>query len=175
MAPAEPLSRASRKRTLPLRSVVSAAHVAAIWSLVATAVAILLIQPWTGDALFGGDVPDALFIAAVPLLVYSTLLKLVLQAMSRFVELGAVIIVQPIIMLALISVPMVCLGLGFVQARQGGCRRHCPAPTQARPHLPARVRPLLHRPVPGGFCRQVQRRRPGEFGEDATLEIPRYN
>src|SRR5438128_8945157 len=94
------------KRAVPVRSVVSATHVVAIWSLAATALAIVIIRPWTGDALFGGDVPDALFIAAVPLLVYSTLLKLVLQAMSRFVELGAVIIVQPIIMLALISVTM---------------------------------------------------------------------
>src|SRR5438128_2564258 len=94
------------KRAVPVRSVVSATHVVAIWSLAATALAIVIIRPWTGDALFGGDVPDALFIAAVPLLVYSTLLKLVLQAMSRFVELGAVIIVQPIVMLALSSVTM---------------------------------------------------------------------
>src|SRR5207245_10862747 len=53
-----------------------------------------------------GDVPDALFMAAGRLLVCSTRVKLVLQAMSRFVERGAVIIVQPIIMLALISVTM---------------------------------------------------------------------
>ena len=91
------------KRALPVRSVVSAAHVATVWSLVVAGLAILLIEPWTGDTIFGGDVPDYFFIIAVPVLVYSTLLKLVLQAMSRFVELGATIVVQPIIMLMLIA------------------------------------------------------------------------
>ncbi len=94
------------KRELPVRAVVSAAHVATLWALAATAIVIALAQVWSDGDLFGGGVPDWLFVAAVPVLVYSTLLKLVLQAMSRFVELGVTIVMQPLIMLVLVPVAM---------------------------------------------------------------------
>ncbi len=91
------------KRAIPLRSIMAAAHVAVFWALMVCGILVLAVEPWAGRDLLGGDVPNALFIIAVPLLLYSNVLRLVLQAMSRFVELGFVVVAQPLVMIVLLA------------------------------------------------------------------------
>jgi O-antigen/teichoic acid export membrane protein len=90
------------KRLLPARDVVSAAHVVAVISVAVAAACVAVIVPFAGDEVAGAHVPAWLLIAAVPALVYAAALRTVLQAMSRFVEMGIATVVQPLVMLALV-------------------------------------------------------------------------
>jgi O-antigen/teichoic acid export membrane protein len=90
------------RRELPLRDAVSAVHVVAIAAIVPTAVAVALTLPWADD-LLGGRVNPWLFVPAVPLLLYANLLKLLLQALSRFVDLGMAVVGQQALMLAAVA------------------------------------------------------------------------
>jgi O-antigen/teichoic acid export membrane protein len=91
------------RRELSLREVVAAAHVVTTLALVATAVAMAVIAPWAGDDLFGAGIPPWLLIAAVPALLYWNLMRLVLQAQSRFVDLAFATVVQQAILLSVIA------------------------------------------------------------------------
>ena len=92
------------KGALTARDVVSALHVLTLLSLAITAAAVLVMVPWAGAEVLGEGVPAWLLIAAVPMLIYSATLRIVLQAMSRFVEMGIATIAQPLVMLVLIAV-----------------------------------------------------------------------
>ncbi len=91
------------KRELTARDVVSALHVLTLASLAVTAAAVALIVPWAGGEVLGAGVSAWLLIAAVPVLIYATTLRIVLQAMSRFVEMGIATVAQPLVMLVLIG------------------------------------------------------------------------
>jgi O-antigen/teichoic acid export membrane protein len=92
------------KGALTTRDVVGALHVITIAALAITAAVVLAIVPWTGTEVLGEGVPAWLLIAAVPMLIYSITLRIVLQAMSRFVEMGVATIAQPVVMLMLVAV-----------------------------------------------------------------------
>ncbi len=91
------------KGRLPLRDVVSAAHVAALFALGASAIAVAATVPWAGADVLGEGVPAWLLIPAVPLLLYAALLRFVLQAERRFVDMGLTTIIQPLVVLALVA------------------------------------------------------------------------
>jgi O-antigen/teichoic acid export membrane protein len=90
------------KRELALTDVVSAAHVVTLGSLAITAVAVGAIAPWAGGRLLGDLVSPWLLIAAVPMLIYASALRILLQALSRFVSMGVATLAQPAVMLALV-------------------------------------------------------------------------
>jgi O-antigen/teichoic acid export membrane protein len=91
------------KGRLPLRDVVSAAHVVVLMATAVSAIAVAALVPWTGADVLGEGVPAWLLILAVPLLLYAALLRSVLQALSRFVEMGLTTVVQPLVALALVA------------------------------------------------------------------------
>jgi O-antigen/teichoic acid export membrane protein len=91
------------KRELALRDVVNAAHVITLGSLAVTAAAVVLLAPWAADSVLGDDVSPWLLIAAVPMLIYASALRVLLQALSRFVEMGAATLAQPLVMLGLVA------------------------------------------------------------------------
>jgi O-antigen/teichoic acid export membrane protein len=91
------------KRELALRDVVGAAHVVTLASLAIMAAAVGAIAPWAGDRVLGEHISPWLLIAAVPMLIYASALRVLLQALSRFVEMGVATIVQPLVMLALVA------------------------------------------------------------------------
>ena len=90
------------KRELALREIMSAAHVVTIGSFIITAALVAGIAPWAGDRVLGDNVSPWLLIAAVPVIVYAAALRILLQALSRFVAMGVATIVQPVVMLALV-------------------------------------------------------------------------
>ncbi len=92
------------RRELALRDVVSALHVVTIGALALTAIVVAAIAPWAGDDVFGEEVAPWLLIAAVPALLYMNLLRLLLQAQSRFVDLGVATIGQQAVLLVLVAV-----------------------------------------------------------------------
>jgi len=106
------------KREIALRDVLGAAHVLVAASVGVTAAAVALIAPvdanvgsigghefgFTGETIFGAGISPWLLVAAVPVLLYLNLLKLVLQALSRFVDLGIVTVGQQSAVLALVAV-----------------------------------------------------------------------
>ncbi len=91
------------KRELALREVVSAAHVVTFGSLVVTAALVAGIAPWAGEGVLGDDVAPWLLAVAVPVIVYAAALRVLLQALSRFVAMGVATIVQPLVMLSLVA------------------------------------------------------------------------
>ncbi len=91
------------KRELLLRDVVGAAHVVVLGSLTITAAAVGVIEPWAGDQVLGDQVSAWLLIAAVPVLIYASALRVLLQALSRFFAMGAATLTQPLVMLALVA------------------------------------------------------------------------
>ncbi len=92
------------RREMALRDVVSALHVVTLGALAITAVVVAAIAPWAGDDVFGAGVAPWLLIAAVPGLLYMNLLRLLLQAQSRFVDLGVATIGQQAVLLLLVAV-----------------------------------------------------------------------
>ncbi len=91
------------KRELALRDVMSAAHVVALGALAITAGIVGAIAPWAGDSVLGEHISPWLLIVAVPMLIYASALRVLLQALSRFVAMGFATIVQPVVMLALVA------------------------------------------------------------------------
>jgi O-antigen/teichoic acid export membrane protein len=77
-----------------VRDVLSAAHVVVMGAAVITAAVIAVIAPWSSDGLFGAGVSPWLLVAAVPALLYWNLMRLILQAESRFVALGIATVAQ---------------------------------------------------------------------------------
>jgi O-antigen/teichoic acid export membrane protein len=92
------------KREIPLRDVVSAAHVIVLWSIAVTGVAVAIIAPIAGGRIFGDVIPAWLLLLAVPSLVWMNLLRLVLQALNRFVDLGIATVGQQAVLLALVAI-----------------------------------------------------------------------
>ncbi len=88
------------RRELTVRDVVSAAYVVTAGAATVTAIAVVAIVPWAGDEVLGAGVSAWLLVAAVPALVYSAAMRIVLQAQSRFIEMGAATLSQPLLMLA---------------------------------------------------------------------------
>jgi O-antigen/teichoic acid export membrane protein len=70
----------------------------------ATAVLVALLSPWFEEELFGDDVSSWLLVAAVPVILYLQLLRLLLQGLNRFIDLGVTTIGQQIVLLTLVSV-----------------------------------------------------------------------
>jgi O-antigen/teichoic acid export membrane protein len=91
------------KRELALRDVVAAAHVVAAWSLAPTAAAVIVARPVWGGDVFGAGIEPWLLAAAVPVLLYMNLLRLVLQALGRFGDLGVATVGQQALLLALVA------------------------------------------------------------------------
>ncbi len=92
------------KGELTPRDVVSALHVLTLAAIAVTAVAVVAIVPWAGTEVLGEGVSAWLFVAAVPMLIYAATLRVVLQAESRFLEMGIATIAQPLVMLVLVAV-----------------------------------------------------------------------
>lgn len=91
------------KRELALRDIVSAMHVIVIAAAALTAGVVAVIAPFAADDAFGDGVAPWLLIAAVPLMLHMNLMRLTLQALSRFVDLGIATVGQQAIMLALVG------------------------------------------------------------------------
>ncbi|MEX2247617.1 MAG: oligosaccharide flippase family protein [Dehalococcoidia bacterium] len=92
------------RREVALRDVVSAVHLATLGSLAVSALAVAVVAPWAAGRAFGDGIAPWLFILAVPALLYLNLLRLVLQALSRFVDLGITTIGQQALLLAAVAV-----------------------------------------------------------------------
>jgi O-antigen/teichoic acid export membrane protein len=91
------------KSQLAVREALSAIHVvtlAAVALSAAAAGAVLLAD--AADA-FGGGLSPWLLVAAVPVLLYMNLLRLLLQALNRFVDLGVATIGQQAVLLACVA------------------------------------------------------------------------
>ena len=104
------------KREINLRAALGAMHFVALVSVPVTALVVGVLAPvdieWTvfgetlrlsGETIFG-PVSPWLLVLAVPALLYMNLLRLTLQALSRFVDLGVATIGQQAILLTLVSV-----------------------------------------------------------------------
>jgi O-antigen/teichoic acid export membrane protein len=92
------------KRELTLRQALSAAHSVVLLSMVATALVVAVLSPFFEEELFGDDVSSWLLIAAVPVILYLQLLRLLFQGLNRFIDLGVTTIGQQVLLLALVSV-----------------------------------------------------------------------
>lgn len=95
------------KRALTLTDVVSAMHVMTLFALVFTAAAVALIAPMFNDDVFGLGVSPWLLIAGVPALLYWNLMRLALQAESRFVALGLSTVSQQVLLVAAVGILIV--------------------------------------------------------------------
>jgi O-antigen/teichoic acid export membrane protein len=107
------------RNELRLRDVISAMHVLVIGALVVSAVIVAAIVPFAGEDLLGEGIPAWLFILAVPALLWMNLLRLVLQALSRFVDLGITTVGQQLVLLAVVA-SLVAAG-DLTPARASGC------------------------------------------------------
>lgn len=103
------------KRELQLREILSAMHIVVLFSIPITALMVLAVipasaagiaavTPWDGGKVFGADIPPWLLVLAVPAILYMNLLRLTLQALNRFVDLGITTVGQQSILLALVAV-----------------------------------------------------------------------
>lgn len=91
------------KRELPLRDALATVHAVTLAAVAVTAVAVAAIAPWAGDDLLGGRISPWWLIAGVPALLYMSLLRLLLQALGRFVDLGVATIGQQALLLLLVG------------------------------------------------------------------------
>lgn len=94
------------RREMRLRDVLAAVHVAVLWSIAITGVLVAILAPFVSTGAIGAGVPVWLFLFAVPALVYSAMLRLLLQALSRFVDMGVATILHPLILLAAVAAAM---------------------------------------------------------------------
>jgi O-antigen/teichoic acid export membrane protein len=106
------------KREIALRDVLGAVHAIVLAAVIVTAIAVAVITPinadlgsirghdlhFTGEDIFGAGISPWLLVLAVPVLLYMSLLKLLLQALSRFVDLGVATIGQQSVLLAFVAV-----------------------------------------------------------------------
>jgi O-antigen/teichoic acid export membrane protein len=63
---------------------------------------------FTGESIFGAGISPWLLVAAVPALLYNSLLRLLLQALSRFLDMGVATVGQQLVVLAAVGI-----GFGF--------------------------------------------------------------
>jgi O-antigen/teichoic acid export membrane protein len=106
------------KRELGVRDVLGAVHAVVLGAVAITAALVAVIAPidanfgsiggheigFTGESIFGAGISPWLLVAAVPLLMYMSLLKLLLQALNRFIDLGIATVGQQAALLGLIAV-----------------------------------------------------------------------
>lgn len=92
------------KRELTARQIVSAVHVVALAALAVTAAGVAALTPVAGADVLGDELPAWLLIAAVPVVIWASALRVVLQAQSRFLAMGIATVVQPLVMLACVAV-----------------------------------------------------------------------
>jgi len=90
------------KQTLSVREVVSAAHAVTLGAAALTLAAVAVVVASAGGGVMGGGISAWILVAAIPTLIYAAALRVVLQASSRFVEMGAATVLQPLAMLALV-------------------------------------------------------------------------
>jgi O-antigen/teichoic acid export membrane protein len=91
------------KAQITVRDALAAVHVVCIASLAVTLLITAAIAPAFGDDVFGRGISPWLLVGAVPLLLYMNLLRLLLQALNRFVDLGVTTVGQQVIILALVA------------------------------------------------------------------------
>ncbi len=94
------------KRSFPVARVVANAQQVTLASAVVSGLLVLLAWPVVGERLAGDDVPYWAFAFAVPLFLDYSVLTMVLQGMSRFLAMNAVIVAQPLVLLALLAAGM---------------------------------------------------------------------
>jgi O-antigen/teichoic acid export membrane protein len=106
------------KRELGVRAVLGAVHAVVLGAVAVTAGLVAVIAPvdanfgsiggheigFTGESIFGAGISPWLLVAAVPLLMYMSLLKLLLQALNRFIDLGIATVGQQAALLGLVAV-----------------------------------------------------------------------
>lgn len=91
------------KRDIALRDVLATMHVVVAAAFVITAVVVAAIAPWAADPVFGEDVAPWLLAIAVPVILYMNFLRLILQALSRFFDLGVATVGQQLVLLGLVA------------------------------------------------------------------------
>jgi O-antigen/teichoic acid export membrane protein len=91
------------KRTFPLSRVVANTQQVTFASAVLGGLLVLLAWPVLGDTLLEHGAPYWVFAFALPLFLNYNLLTSVFQGMSRFLAMNAVILVQPLVLLALLA------------------------------------------------------------------------
>jgi O-antigen/teichoic acid export membrane protein len=94
------------RREMRLADVVSAMHVVVIASLAVTATVVAITAPLAGDAIFGDEAAAWMLIPLVPVLLHMSLMRLVLQALDRFTDIGVVTVGQQTLLLAMIILAM---------------------------------------------------------------------
>jgi O-antigen/teichoic acid export membrane protein len=92
------------KREMSLRDALAAIHVVALASVVVAAAVAGVVAPLAGGDAFGRGISPWLLAAAVPILLYMNLLRLMLQAQSRFIDLGVATVGQQTLILAMVAV-----------------------------------------------------------------------
>lgn len=88
---------------MTLRDVLGALHVVTLAALAVAAAFAAVAAPIVSDGVFGEGVTPWLFVAAVPALIYASVLRLVLQALNRFADMGIATLTQPLVMLTLVA------------------------------------------------------------------------
>ena len=90
------------KRAYPLSRIVANSQQVMLASAVVSGLLVLLAWPIVGDALLDRGAPYWVFAFAVPLFLNYNILTTVLQGTSRFLAMNAVILAQPLVLLALL-------------------------------------------------------------------------
>jgi O-antigen/teichoic acid export membrane protein len=90
------------KRSLPLSRIVANSQQVTVASAVVSGLLVLLAWPIVGDTLLEHGAPYWVFAFAVPLFLNYSVLTTVLQGTSRFLAMNAVILAQPLVLLALL-------------------------------------------------------------------------
>jgi len=91
------------KGELSVREALAAAHTVTLGAALVSALCVAAIAPWAGGAVFGNDVSPWLLIAAIPAILYLQLLRLLLQGLNRFVDLGVTTVGQQAVLLTLVT------------------------------------------------------------------------
>lgn len=91
------------RREIALREVLATMHVVVAASFIVTALVVAAIAPWGADPIFGEDVAPWLLALAVPVILYLNLLRLTLQALSRFFDLGVATVGQQVMLLGFVT------------------------------------------------------------------------
>jgi O-antigen/teichoic acid export membrane protein len=104
------------KGTHALSRVVANVQQVTLASAVVSGLLVLLAWPLLGDELADREVPYWAFAFAVPLFVDYNALAAVLQGLSRFVSMNAVIVAQPFVQLALLSIGVLTMNVQPTEA-----------------------------------------------------------
>ncbi len=92
------------KQQLDVRAALASVHTVVLGAACVAALIVAAVAPWAGDEVFGAAISPWLLIAAVPVLLYAGLLRLLLQALSRFLDLGIATVGQQAVLLVLVSI-----------------------------------------------------------------------